>query len=124
QSGDAPGVAASDGEADAQGDRPAVQPGEGEFETAGAPPLPLEPDAELFGHVDGEAGQILGRADRLGQGHAGEPWRRRAAEAARLFGSAERLVETTQRLAPEPFGERSARQGEELFKALEPQPLQ
>ena len=107
--GAAPGQRQADGEALGA----AVEAVEGEFEPPGPAALGLQAAAEPLGDVARGAGEIFRDADRLGEGQPGEPGRRRAAEAERLLGSRQGLVEAGQDRGAEPAGELVARQGGE-----------
>ena len=123
QLGDAPRIAAGQRQADGKRHGLAVQPMEAELEAPRPVALGLQPGAEFGGDVGCDPGHVLRRADRLGEGQAGEPGRRRAAEGQRLALAAERLVQPGQRRLAEPSAERRAGDVHDLAQPAQAQPL-
>ena len=79
----------------------------------------LELAAESSQQAAGRGGDVLGPADRLGEGEARAEGGRDAARLDRFGERAQRLVEAGERLVAEAAGERRARQGIEIADAAQ-----
>ena len=123
QLGDPRGVTARQRQADAERQGLAVQPVEADLELSRPEPLRFQPGAKSRGHVEGDAGHVIRRADRLGEGQAGEPGGGRTAEGERLLGAPQRLVQAGQRGLTEAAGERRAGNLQQLADAAQAQPF-
>ena len=99
----------------------AVDPVERDLELAGADARLLELPAEGGEQAAGSGGDILGSADRLGEGQPRAESRRRPARLDGLGQGAQRLVQPGERLIAEAPRQRRARQGIEIADAAQPQ---
>ena len=98
-----------------------VDPVERDLEPAGADARLLELPAEGGEQAAGSGGDILGSADRLGEGQARAEGRRRSARLDGLGQRAQRLVEAGERPIAEAARQRRARQGIEIADAAQPE---
>ena len=97
----------------------AVDAIERDLELARADARLLELLAQRGKQAAGRGGDVLGPADRLGEGEPRAESGRRAARLDRLVDPAQRLVEASERRVAEAAGERRARQGIEIADAAQ-----